>query len=89
MKKEAETDMEKNFYKLLNNSNFGYDCCRNWDNYSFQVTSCQIEELTYAQKFRNLFDPEVSASVNSQLLKEEVEKSTKQKNQRLKAKIFL
>ena len=89
MKKEAETDMEKDFYKLLNNSNFGYDCCSNWDNYSFQVTSCQIEVLTYVQKFRNLFDPEVSASVNSQLLKEEVEKSTKQKNQRLKAKIFL
>ena len=81
--------MEKDFYKLLNNSNFGYDCCRNFGNYSFQVTSCQIEELTQVQKLRNLFDPEVSAFVNSQLLKQEVEKSTKQKNQRLKAKIFL
>ena len=78
--------MEKDFYKLLNNSNFGYDCCRNFGNYSFQVTSCQIEELTQVQKLRNLFDPEVSAFVNSQLLKQEVEKSTKQKNQRLKAK---
>ena len=34
-RQEAKNSTEKDFYKLINNSNFGYDCRNNLDNYQF------------------------------------------------------
>ena len=34
-RKKAHTDVKKDFYKLMNNANFGYDCCNNADNCYF------------------------------------------------------
>lgn len=31
-RQNVKTDAEKDFYKLMNNSNFGYDCQNNADN---------------------------------------------------------
>ena len=35
-RQNAKTDVEKDFYKLMSNSNFGYDCQNNADNCFFQ-----------------------------------------------------
>ena len=36
-RKMAETKVEKDFYKLLNNSNFGYDCRNNMGNCNIEL----------------------------------------------------
>ena len=55
-----QTDVEKDFYKLMNNSNFDYDCRNNADNYFFQPIYNKIKELSYAKYYQNVFDWEIS-----------------------------
>ena len=42
--------IEKDFHKLLNNSNFGYDCRNNLDNCKFESMFEKIGEITYIRK---------------------------------------
>ena len=45
-RQNAKTPMEKNVYKLMNNSNFSYDCCNNFENCYFTLVVDEIEEMT-------------------------------------------
>ena len=51
--------MEKDFYKLMNNSNFGYDCRSNTDNCYFSPIYDKLEELMYGKRFQNLSDQSI------------------------------
>ena len=72
-RRQAKCDKEKDFYKLLNNSIFGYDCSSNIDNSVFERIFDEIDKLRYVEKYNDLFDPKIAQFVNSDLLREEVE----------------
>ena len=67
------TDFKRGFFKLMNNSNFGYDCKNNADNCFFQPIYDEIEEFFYTKKYQNVFDQEISNFVSSEILERQLE----------------
>ena len=45
----AKNSVEKCFYRLLNNFNFGYDCQNNLDNSTFVPIFDELKEVTYVK----------------------------------------
>ena len=43
----SRNNNKKDFYKLMNNSDFGYDCRSNLDNYEFVPIFDELKEITY------------------------------------------
>ena len=70
---EAKTNIEKDFYKLMNNSNFGYDCRNNLDNCKFVPIFDEIKEVTYLTRYFNYFDQRISDFVATDLIKQNIE----------------
>ena len=61
------------FYKLMNNPNFGYDCRNDLDNYKFVPILDELKEITYTNRYHIIFDSKISAFVTPDLLKADVE----------------
>ena len=55
-RQKTKTKVEKDFYKLMKNSNFGNDCRNNIDNCSFRPIYDDIEEISYIQKYTSLYN---------------------------------
>ena len=65
--------LKKIFFKLMNNSNFGYDCRNNLDNCNFNPIFDELGEITYVNRYHNIFDEKVSSFVSTDLVKQHVE----------------
>ena len=72
-RQQSKNNAEKDFYKLMNNSNFGYDCRNNLDNCKFVLIFDECKEITYINRYHNIFDSSVSEFVTADLLKADLE----------------
>ena len=72
-RQNAENSTGKDFYKLMNNSNFGYDCRNNLGNCKFVPIFDEIKEITYLKRYYNYFDSKVSSFVSRELIRQEIE----------------
>ena len=72
-RQNAKNSIEKDFSKLMNNGNLGFDYRSNVTNVTFKPIIDQINEIFYIKKYYSPFDTKVSGFVNSNLLKQEIE----------------
>ena len=74
-RQESLTEIDKNFFKFLNNANFGYDCRNNLDSCVFEPIYDEIGEISYLRNYhKSLFDAKISSFVNLALLEKEIDK---------------
>ena len=74
-RQNAKNNIEKDFWKLMNNANFGNDCRNNANNTKFEPIIDEINEISYIKRYYNLFDSKISNFVNSDNLKGEIEQN--------------
>ena len=72
-RQNAKNSIEKDFFKLINNSNFGYDCRNNLDNCQFIPIFDELKEVTYHKRYYNYFEQKVSKFVTADLIKQEID----------------
>ena len=82
-RQQSKNDIEKDFYKLMNISNFGYNCRNNVDNCKFVPIFGELKEITYINRYHNIFDPKISEFVTPDLLKADVEEKFNNKLMKL------
>ena len=66
-RQESKNDIEKDFYKLMNNSILGYDCHNNLDNCKFVLIFDELKEFTHIERYHNIFDTKISEFVTVNL----------------------
>ena len=75
-RQRATSSVEKDFYKLLNNSNFGIDCRNNIDNCYLEAIYDDFSEISYIKNFTNIFSDDTFRDFFSPcLLREEINSS--------------
>ena len=72
-RQKSKTNVEKDFYKLMNNSNFGYDCRNKIGNCKFVPIFDEYKEITFINRYHNIFYQKVSNFVTIELLKQKTE----------------
>ena len=71
----SKNKIEKDFYKLMNNSNFSYDCRNNLDNCKFVPIFDKLKKITYINRYFNFFDLRVSKFVTGDLIRQDIEET--------------
>ena len=79
-RKAAETKVEKDFYKLLNNSNFGYDCRKNTENSNLELLYDGVAEVKFIKKYTDIFsDYKLKEFFTGDALREQTEREIDEK----------
>ena len=78
----SKHNIEKDFYKLMNNSNFAFDCRNNLDNCKFVPIFDEYKEITFINRHHNIFDSKISEFVTADLLKGDIEEKFNDKLQK-------
>ena len=76
----SKNDVEKDFFKIMNNSNSG---CDNLDNCKFSPIFDELREITYINLYHNIFDEKVSDFVMTDLVKQNIEEKFNDKLMKL------
>ena len=72
-RQKATSSVEKDFFKLLNNSNFGTGCRNNIDNCILELIYENFTEIFYIKKFATIFSDDTFRTFFSPaLLREEI-----------------
>ena len=83
-RKIAKTKVEKEFYKLLNNSTFGNDCRNNICNCKLGLMFDGLDEISYIKKFTNIMqDSRYREFFSLDLLGQQVETEYNQNREKL------
>ena len=82
-RQESKKYIEKDFYKLMNNSNFGYDCRNDLDTCKFVPIFDEYKEITYIGRYWNFFDSRVSQFITTDLIKQDIEEKYNDKLMKL------
>ena len=82
-RQESKNSIEKDFYKLMSNSNFGYDSRNNIDNCKFVPIFDKYNEITFINCYHSISDQSVSQFVTSDLLKQQIEEKFNDKLMKL------
>ena len=72
-RQKAISSIERDFFKLLNNSDFGIDCRNNIDNCIIEPLYDDFIEISYIKKFTTIFSDDTFRNFFSPvLLREEI-----------------
>ena len=83
-RKIAKTKVEKDSYKLLNNSNFGNDCRNNIGNCKLELMFNGLDEISYIKKFTNVMqDSRYRELFSLDLLRQQIEGEYDRKRDKL------
>ena len=86
-RKIAKTKVEKDFYKLLNNSNFGSDCRNNIRNCKLELLFDGLDEMSCIKKSINILqESRYREFFTIDLLKQQIQTELKKNNREFRSR---
>ena len=69
-RQQAKDEVTKDFFKLMNNLNFGYDCRNNLDNCKFNPIFDELNEITNVNRYHSIFQKNMENFVSPEIIRQ-------------------